>query len=891
MGQQEGPGTLAPTDEITVLFTDIEDSTQRWEHRPEQMARALRRHDEVLRSVATAYNGSIHSHLGDGMAICFGEPSQAIGAAVAMQHRLQNLSWPGDQRLAVRMGIHTGEGLLVDGEYRGPTLNKTARVADLANGDQIVVSARAAEQATTAELRDMGDHMLRGIGFERVQLVEDPRLVVDTRPLRSSIPPPRAPLPVWLTPLVGRSTEQQQIADLLRENRLVTVKGPGGVGKTRVAVETARTAESTFTDGVAFCDLAPVTDESGVAEAFAAAIGARQQPGMTLGESIASYLGDRTMLVVADNCEHVAPAVQALTGSLFRRGESRILATSREVLHIPGERVFEVGPLNAASDAVELFLRRSSERDGSFAPDDAERKVVEAICALLDGIPLAIELAAARLRVLSVHELHARMDDRFSVLSNRRDSGRHGGIRQAIEWSHEQLDEHEGALFRRLSVFAGAFELRAVEAICTDELLQSADVLDVATSLVDKSLLTRVPGGGRVRFRLLQTLQEFGAEQAIAAGEDDEIRDRHAEYFAQLTTQLSGSLLSGDEARTWEQIDLDWDNIRRAFANLLDSADVETAITLTLDLAWFATFSMRFEALAFAEQLLSSGLVDDGHAMYGELIGLRALLAYFTADPLARDHAIEALRIDPVDPYGVSRGALAAIYLNNQFSKAASDELTSEWVEVATEQSLLSQVWASGMRAFYLGTYVGGAEAQVAADNVRRIANESGSPSASALASWAEGMAAIRDDLVGADRHWTEGLETATSLGPNHLLTHLINGLRLHVMVEVADPAEAATACIPVLEHAIDQHYLAGTSHLFGVVGICLARAGRAEPAATLLEIMIAHGHQPRSNARKALTRVLGEDPKSRRSVESAPMSISEAAHFALSQLHDVAGD
>ncbi len=885
---EQGAGTLAATDEITVLFTDIEGSTQRWERRPQEMSRALQSHDEVLRTVTSEYGGWVHSHMGDGMALCFRDPTDAVNAAIAMQQSLQNLSWPGGQRLPVRMGIHTGEGLLVEGEYRGPTLNKTARVSDLANGDQIVVSERTAELAEDVRLRDVGDHMLKGIGYERLLVVDDSRLLANDRPLRSSMPAPRTPLPIWLTPLVGRSIQQQRIAKMLDGHRLVTVKGPGGVGKTRIAVEVARSAADQFADGVAFCDLAPVVDEAGVTAALASAIGARQQPGMTLGESIASYLSDRTMLVVLDNCEHVVRAVQALAGPIFRQGGSRILATSREVLRISGEQVLEIGPLDASSDAVELFRQRSSERDGSFQPSAEDLRTIEDICRLLDGMPLAIELASARLRVMSIAELYARMDDRFSVLGSRKDDSRHGGIRQTIEWSHEQLDEDEAALFRRLSVFAGSFELRAVEAICGDDLLDRADILDATTSLVDKSMLTRVPGSGQVRFRLLETLREFGAEKLAAAGEDDVLRQRHSDYYAQLTTQMSESLLSDDEANAWEQIDLDWDNIRRAFAKLLDCGATDAAIGLTLDLAWFATFSMRFEALAFAEQLLTSDHDVAAHPMYGELIGLRALLAYFTADPKAAEHAAEALRIDPVDVHGISRGALSAVYLNNQFSKAESDALTSEWVELAYEQSPLSQVWAFGMRAFHLGTYVGGPEAQSAADNVRWIADESESPSASALASWAEGMAAIRDDIVRADNHWLEGLEVASSLGPNHLLTHLINGLRLHVMVEVADPTEAAAACIPVVEHAVQQHYLAGTSHLFGVVGVCLARSGRAEAAAKLLETMMAHGHQPRSNARHALVRALGYDPKSFAFDASSSMSINEAAVFALDQLSEV---
>ncbi len=884
--------------EISVLFTDIEGSTRRWEQRPQQMSSALHSHDELLRSVVSEHEGTVLSHMGDGMAIAFTDASHAVGAAIEIQQRAQNLVWPGDDRLRIRMGIHTGEALVVDGEFRGPTLNTTARVSELANGDQIVVSDRTAGLCEGFVFKDMGVHMLKGIGYEKICLVADPKLMVSDKPLRSSLPLAHTSLPISLTPLVGREVHLQEVRALVSERRLVTIKGPGGVGKTSLAISVGREVADVFSDGVAFCDLAPVDDGDGVAEALATAVGARQQPAMTLPESIESFLQDRKMVVVLDNCEHVLSSVTDLVSQLLRTGESVILATSREPLRVNGERIVEIGPLDSSTDAVELFVQRASDRDGDFDPTTEDRATIAEICKVVDGIPLAIELAAARLRVLSLPELLDRLQDRFAVLSNRKDAGRHGGLRQTIEWSHEQLDADETILFRRLSVFAGSFDLQAVEEICSDDLLERMDLLELTTALVDKSLLTRIPSAGHVRFRLLETIREFAAEQLRQFGEREAVGKSHAGYYAGLAHEMNELLLTSKEAEVWGQIDLDWGNLRRAFGDLVSCGDIDTAAQLTLDLAWYASFSMRFEALSFAEQLLEaespgseerSGI--ETHKHYVALLGIRALFAYFTADRRAGEFAAQGLAIDPSDPSGLCRGALSAVYLNNLFSKKDSDKLTSEWIEWNQREPgghLAKQIWAEGLRAFHLGTYEGGELAQVHAANTRQIATESESPSASALASWAEGMGTIRENPAQSDRHWGEGMEAASSLGPNHLLTHLITGLRLHVMVGVVDPPIAAAACIDALKTAMDQHYLAGTSHLFGVSGICLGRAGQAEAGAKLLNTMIAHGHQPRSNARIALTMALGHDPQTYFGDAESTMSIAEAGDYAIERLAEV---
>jgi predicted ATPase/class 3 adenylate cyclase len=880
--------TELPTGTVTILFTDIENSTQRWQQRPDDMRSSLAVHDELLGRVIVAHNGIIFKHTGDGIAAVFVTAEPAVRAAIEIQRRLQTDGWSGDDRLKVRIGLHTGEGVPRDGDYFGPDINKAARVMDVANGDQIAVSAATAELIQGFELIAQGEHQLKGIGSERLSLLTSADLVPDHRPLRTRTFAPSQGLPVIRPEFVGRTAEIAQVGKSLDQHRLVTLVGVGGVGKTLLAVEAADLQRERFSDGIVMCELAAVTNPESVPDELAQALGARQQPDMTLVESIANYLQDRLVLVLIDNCEHVLDATREMLSQLQATGAS-FLATSREPLRMTDEQVVMVAPLDASTDGVALFIARATERDTTFTVNETDRAVISEICTAVDGIPLAIELAAARARVLTPEELLARLEDRFRVLRGTRNHGRHSTLRDTVSWSYEQLTEAEARLFDRLSVFSGSFGLDAAEAVCADDdIVDGLDILDLVMNLLDKSMLVSESGKGRMRFRLLETLRQFGADALVESGHTGEYRKRHAAFYTDQIDSQADRLLTGKEAEIWDQMDQNWSNIRAAFETSLDDGNIDQAVSITTGLMWWAIFAMQFEALGFAERLLGRSDLGE-HPRKGELLGLRAMWAYFTVDERAADFAAEGLTLDPTDPTGTCRAALCSVYLNNLLSADDSDQLTRDWLENVVFDDGPNHLWAEGMRAFHLGTYTDDPLAAVHASNARSIANHTESASASALAGWAEGMAYIRSDPKAADKAWADGLDAARSLSRSHLLTHLITGLQLHISAAHGDLASTISLCRSTLSDAIDQHYLAGTSHLFGVAGICLARAGRPEAGATLLAAMVNNGHRPRSNARRALSRALGQDVETYQ-VAGQPMDLRTAGQFALDQLDAAMG-
>ncbi|MEZ5280274.1 MAG: adenylate/guanylate cyclase domain-containing protein [Acidimicrobiales bacterium] len=879
--------TSLPEGTITFLFTDIESSTKRWELRPVEMRASMASHDSILTEVVEAHGGRTFKHTGDGMLTVFVSPQTAADAAVELQRRLQSSGWSGDDRLRVRIGLHTGEAYLNDSgtDYYGQTIIRATRVMDVANGDQIAVSSTTAPLVVGYSIEDRGPHLLKGIGSENVGVLMADGLVVDERPLRARSAGEIRGIPPLLDETVGRRSEVDAIVALGDSAPLVTLVGVGGVGKTRLALEAAKVLATEFPDGVAFCELASVTQAHSVAEALAQSIGARLQPGLDMAASIANFVADRRMLIVVDNCEHVLDTTRYLV-EMLTGGRSLVVATSREPLHCAGERVFPVAPLEATSDAVELFCARASERDAHFSASEQDRAAIAELCAALDGIPLAIELAAARARVLSPQQLLERIADRFRVLRDAHTDGRHRTLRDTVLWSYEQLADDEARMFERLSVFRGGFSLEAVAAVCADDTIDAIDSLDLVEALVDKSMVEREAGRGRVRFRMLQTLQQFAADALDQRGESQHYLDLHQQYFADMVSAQCGDLLGASEADIWVALGQEWANIRRSIETARARGDLATAVATVLDLGWWGVFSMRFEVFALATDLIDRHGGDE-LPNRGSLLGAKALGAYFSVDPMAEELARQGLDADPSDPFGYCHGALAAVYLNNVLDVDQSDLLTREWLDISRSQVETAAMWAHGMRAFHLGTYTDDPAAGRHADKVREIAARTHSASAAALAGWAEGLALVRVDPREADRRWRDGLDKARSLSPDHLLIHLITGLRLHMMAGRGDLRAACELTRDSLQLGLDQHYLAGTSHLFGVAGICLVRAGRTDVAARLLVTMIAHGHQPRSNARGALARALGSGESELSTIE--PISrIADAGLLAIEELDSV---
>lgn len=539
-------GTAAPTGTVTFLFTDIEGSTRLWESEPDAMRHSLERHDAILRSVIDDHGGYVFSTGGDGIGAAFARSGDAVAAAVDVQRSLGAEPWPDGAVLRVRMGLHTGETSERDGDYFGTAVNRAARLMATAHGGQVVCSRATADLASgVADFHSLGDHRLRDLAAaEQVFQVGDGRFP----PLRSVDVVPTN-LPTTRTELVGRSTEIATLATTTDGERLVTLTGVGGVGKTRLALAVAASVAPDYPDGCWLVDLAPVADGAEVAVATATAVRAP----VTEAAALVTYLADRRMLVVFDNCEHVIGDVADLVDAvLVADPDVHMLATSREPLGLDGEVVRRVASLGtaapdasveeaSAAPAVRLFVERAAAVTDGFALDPATVGPVVEICRRLDGIPLAIELAAARTGSMPAAEIARRLDERFRLLSggSRRAQERHRTLAATVSWSHDLLSVDDQSVFRRLAVFPASFTLDAAEQVVSDETHQ-LDVIDSLSGLVDRSLVQFDPDQGR--YRLLETLRQYAADRLAEAGETEEVRERHARHFLHLVGELGPQL-------------------------------------------------------------------------------------------------------------------------------------------------------------------------------------------------------------------------------------------------------------------------------------------------------------------------------------------------------------
>ena len=586
-----------PTGTVTFLFTDIVGSTLLWDAFPERMADALEVHDRLVRTAIATHGGHVFSQAGDSYAAAFAHASSAISAGLAAQAALAGERWPDGVAIEVRMGAHTGEAHERDGDYFGPVVNRAARLMGAANGGQLVVSG------VTAALAPADDGVRYvDLGSVRVRGIVDPIDVVGVCGRGVSwVDQPLAGHPAALgnlrrpqTEFVGDLADLQRRIAALRDSRLVTLTGSGGVGKTRAAIEIGLLIIDDFPGGAWMCELAPITDPDAVVPAVIESIGARPQAGLTGVDVIVDWCHDRRVLLILDNCEHLVSAVADAVDELAQRCPTlTVLATSREPLGVPGERVVRVPSLDPVH-GVELFVDRASALDSDFT-EELDVASVEAICRRLDGIPLAIELAAARVRSLSPAEILNRLDERFRLLrgSGRGGLERHQTLQAAVDWSYRLLADEPRALFDELSVFAGSFDLDAVAAIC--DAGADGDVIDLLADLVDKSMVVAERAGRRTRYRLLETLRQYGEQRLADRDGTGRLRDRHLRHYAEASTRASGLLSTGDEEEAFAFFDDEWDNLRAALSWSIVLDDVTVAEQLLLTSNGVAEIRMRYE--------------------------------------------------------------------------------------------------------------------------------------------------------------------------------------------------------------------------------------------------------------------------------------------------------
>ena len=522
---------------MTFLFSDIEDSTRLWEESPAEMATALEIHDAIVRETIEQHGGYVFATRGDGFCAAFSTAPDAAEAAVDIQQKL--LAEPDSVRFGVRVGLHTGEAIARNRDYVGPEVNRAARLMSTAHGGQIVVSDTTnVLLRNRLTLRPLGEHRLRGLG--RRMAVHQ----VVAEGLKSEFPPLRSlgsfagNLPQQLSSFVGRDQLLADVAELVRSNRLVTLSGVGGVGKTRLALEVGAEMADEFPDGVWLVELAAVGDPSSIPAAIATALGITPQGDVELIDTVAEALSGRRLLLLVDNCEHVLDAAGAAIGQIVgRSGNTKVLATSREYLWVAGETLLSVSPLaldgGIASDAVKLFVERASAaRPGFGLYDTQSAAAVTEICVTLDGLPLGIELAAARMATMSAVEVRDRLGDRFRLLKgSERQPQRQQTLQLAVGWSYDLLNDEERELLRNASVFAGGFDLAGISSVAAGA--DDVDLLERLDSLVRKSLVVVNHAATRTRYGMFETIRQFAEEQLSAAGGLAMLRDRHAAHFAE----------------------------------------------------------------------------------------------------------------------------------------------------------------------------------------------------------------------------------------------------------------------------------------------------------------------------------------------------------------------
>jgi predicted ATPase/class 3 adenylate cyclase len=574
-----------PTGTVTFLFTDLESSTRLWEQHPAGMRDALARHDEILRNAVTRRDGVVVKSTGDGMHAVFVTAHDALAAASDAQQVLAGCEWGATGPLRVRMGVHTGEAESRDGDYFGTAPNRAARLMAIAHGEQILVSNVTRElvgDAVTADVQliDLGEHRLRDLSRpEHVFQLVVGGLDQSFPPLRSIDVMPTN-LPVQLTSFVGRTSELKALAELSTGHRIVTLTGVGGVGKTRLALQVAAESLERFRDGAWIVELSSV-EAARVVAVIAAALDVEVRSGWTLEASLVDVLRSRSLLLVLDNCEHLLSEVRRVVEVILREAPGvSLLVTSREGLRVAGEQLFSVPSLSEAS-AIELFVERASTVDSTFQLSEGDRVAVVGVCQRLDGIPLAIELAAARVSMFSVPELAHRLDQRFRLLTGGRGAvERHQTLRAAVDWSYDLLTPVERVAFTRFSVFAGGCTMEAAEAVVADDGVPVEEVLDLLSGLVDKSLVTADRTHSVTRFDMLETVRQYAHEHLVDSGEAEVVRRRHAQWYVEFARAAGRGLYSADEEQWLEQLRVEIDNLDVAVGWALNADETDLAMRI-----------------------------------------------------------------------------------------------------------------------------------------------------------------------------------------------------------------------------------------------------------------------------------------------------------------------
>jgi predicted ATPase/class 3 adenylate cyclase len=870
-----------PSGVVTFLFTDIEGSTRRWEADAQSMRAALVAHDEALRVAIEGHGGYLFSHTGDGVVAAFASPKAAVDAAVGAQRALE---------LPVRMGIATGEAERRDEDYFGTVLNRAARVMAAGHGGQILIADSTAILLSGVDLVDLGPRRLRDVSVPvGVFQVRAQGLATEFPPLRALDTSPGNLRP-QTTSFIGREAEAAELQDAVKSHRLVTLTGVGGVGKTRLATEIAARLADEFPDGVWFFDLAAVTDPASVPDAVAAVLGITQQPGKTVADSVAAALEGRLRLLVFDNCEHVRDAAADLVEAILAQSATvRLLATSREGLGVADEQLWLVPSLDldAGTDcaAVTLFVERAcsvAQRFSLARADDAET-VVE-ICRRLDGIPLAIELAASRMASMTASEVRDRLDDRFRLLvRSRRAVDRHQTLRNAVAWSYDLLDDPEKSLLTRCSVFAGGFDLESACALAGSDVDDYA-VLDLLDTLVRKSLLVVDRSSARTRYSILETIRQFTEEQLVARGAATDVRAAHARHFAGREADVLALWDSPRQSAAYTWLTTELANLRTAFRWSADHHDLDIAAAIASYAAFVGTWVEQHEPAGWAEELIEPAKAVE-HRRLAQL--------YVMASSC---YAVGRIA-DAVGYAEAGRLAIASGRFDKVFDEAGHGVAymiggqPERWVDWCRNMIARDQGADSYTRAcLVVALTIAGAseEAIEASDGLSAAADATDNPAVVCYALLAYGFARRDADPIAAYEVVRRGLTIALDSGNRSVGSHLAVSLS-RLAVAHGDPIDA----FDFVELAIRNYYDSGSfSFLHSPLAILVTlfhRLGHYEPAATISGFAVnplARAAFPEINSAIAHLRdILGDPTYESLARKGETMSTAAIATYAYDQI------
>ncbi|WP_231972881.1 MULTISPECIES: adenylate/guanylate cyclase domain-containing protein [unclassified Mycobacterium] len=815
----------APSGVVTFLFTDVEGSTRRWEADADGMRVALAAHDDALRTAIEAHGGWLFKHTGDGVCAAFASPRAAVDAAVAAQRSLE---------LPVRMGLATGEAELRDGDYFGTVLNRAARVMAAGHGGQILVAASTAGLLSGVDLVDLGPRRLRDVPMPvGVFQVRAAGLRADFPPLRALDTSPGNLRPAH-TSLIGREAAVADIEAAVKTHRLVTLTGVGGVGKTRLALEVATRLADEFPDGAWLFELAAVTDPAAVPDAVAAVLGITQQPGQTVGESVAAALEGRVRLLVLDNCEHVLDAAAQLIETILARSATvKILATSREGLGIPDEQVRPVRSLDVAgvhSAAVTLFTERAQGISAGFSMvDGRDAAAVTEICQRLDGIPLAIELAASRMASMTASEVRDRLDHRFRLLVGaRRGLERHHTLRHAVAWSYDLLDDDEKAVLARCSVFAGGFDLESACAVMGAE--DEYVILDLLDALVRKSLLVVDRSSGRTRFSMLETIRQFAEEQLITSGAAGEIRAAHARHFAGREADVMALWDGPRQREAYDWLTVELANLRTAFRWSTEHGDLDAGAAIAAYAGLLGPFLENYEPIAWAEEMVEPLRAVDHPRLAAVCVGASLAVLVGRYQEAVRyseiGETVIAAASDKVSSFGEA-------FLGSAYLFVGQPERYLELCRAQVGRGGDANTFARANLVFALAVCGSSDEALATGEGLIDAAEATGNPWVLAYALFVYGYAVRATDPDRALAALRRSLLVARDSG-NRFYETQFPYWAAGLMAEQGDPGAAVDHLASAIRNNHESGNIGMMYNALAVLAVFLNRLGHYEPAATI---------------------------------------------------------